>query len=114
MILVENAPVAYGLLKSRQRYSSLQKRFLRLARQMHLAKFLRSLQKLADEFGVAVVIKNQVVAQVDGSTVISGPQIRPIGGNIMAHASATRSITLNLYHIISSLKGNSRGAHITD
>ncbi len=31
-------------------------------RQMSLAKFLRSLQRLADEFGVAVVITNQVVA----------------------------------------------------
>uniref|UniRef100_A0A3Q7H5G5 DNA repair protein RAD51 homolog n=1 Tax=Solanum lycopersicum TaxID=4081 RepID=A0A3Q7H5G5_SOLLC len=60
------------------------------ARQMHLAKFLRSLQKLADEFGVAVVITNQVVAQVDGSAVFAGPQIKPIGGNIMAHASTTR------------------------
>nr|GEZ46574.1 DNA repair protein RAD51 homolog [Tanacetum cinerariifolium] len=60
------------------------------ARQMHLAKFLRSLQKLADEFGVAVVITNQVVAQVDGSAMFSGPQIKPIGGNIMAHASTTR------------------------
>ncbi|XP_073157593.1 DNA repair protein RAD51 homolog [Henckelia pumila] len=60
------------------------------ARQMHLAKFLRSLQKLADEFGVAVVITNQVVAQVDGSAVFAGPQIKPIGGNIMAHATTTR------------------------
>ncbi|KAM0872223.1 hypothetical protein ACQ4PT_038858 [Festuca glaucescens] len=60
------------------------------ARQMHLAKFLRSLQKLADEFGVAVVISNQVVAQVDGSAMFAGPQIKPIGGNIMAHASTTR------------------------
>ncbi|KAL9266351.1 DNA repair protein RAD51-like protein [Drosera capensis] len=60
------------------------------ARQMHLAKFLRSLQKLADEFGVAVVITNQVVAQVDGSALFAGPQIKPIGGNIMAHASTTR------------------------
>ncbi|CAI9297555.1 unnamed protein product [Lactuca saligna] len=60
------------------------------ARQMHLAKFLRSLQKLADEFGVAVVITNQVVAQVDGSAMFAGPQIKPIGGNIMAHASTTR------------------------
>ncbi|TYI79714.1 hypothetical protein E1A91_D05G039900v1 [Gossypium mustelinum] len=50
------------------------------ARQMHLAKFLRSLQKLADE----------VVAQVDGSAIFAGPQIKPIGGNIMAHASTTR------------------------
>nr|XP_043622649.1 DNA repair protein RAD51 homolog [Erigeron canadensis] len=60
------------------------------ARQMHLAKFLRSLQKLADEFGVAVVITNQVVAQVDGSAMFAGPQFKPIGGNIMAHASTTR------------------------
>ncbi|KMZ69144.1 hypothetical protein ZOSMA_220G00190 [Zostera marina] len=60
------------------------------ARQMHLAKFLRSLQKLADEFGIAVVITNQVVAQVDGSAMFAGPQIKPIGGNIMAHATTTR------------------------
>lgn len=31
-------------------------------RQMHLAKFLRTLQRVADEFSVAVVITNQVVA----------------------------------------------------
>ena len=31
---------------------------------MHLAKFLRYLLRLADEFGVAVVITNQVVAKV--------------------------------------------------
>ncbi|CAN0901222.1 DNA repair protein RAD51 homolog, partial [Linum grandiflorum] len=41
-------------------------------------------------FGVAVVITNQVVAQVDGSAIFAGPQIKPIGGNIMAHASTTR------------------------
>ena len=34
------------------------------ARQMHLARFLRHLLRLADEFGVAVVVTNQVVAQV--------------------------------------------------
>eukprot|EP00249_Psilotum_nudum_P001030 c13293_g1_i3 orf=518-1540(-) len=60
------------------------------ARQMHLAKFLRSLQKMADEFGVAVVVTNQVVAQVDGSAIFAGPQVKPIGGNIIAHASTTR------------------------
>ena len=31
------------------------------ARQMHLARFLRMLLRLADEFGVAVVITNQVL-----------------------------------------------------
>ena len=40
-----------------------------------------------------MVITNQVVAQVDGSAMFAGPQIKPIGGNIMAHASTTRSIT---------------------
>lgn len=30
------------------------------ARQMHLAQFLRHLLRLADEFGVAVVLTNQV------------------------------------------------------
>jgi DNA repair protein RAD51 len=32
------------------------------ARQMSLARYLRVLQRMADEFGVAVVITNQVVA----------------------------------------------------
>ncbi len=60
-------------------------------RQMHLAKFLRLLQKLADEFGVAVVITNQVVAQVDGAAGMFNPDPKkPIGGNIIAHASTTR------------------------
>jgi len=59
------------------------------ARQMHLARFLRTLQRLADEFGIAVVITNQVVAQVDGQAMFADPK-KPIGGNIMAHASTTR------------------------
>ena len=57
-------------------------------RQQKLAQFLRRLQRLADEFGVAVVITNQVTAKVDGMAF--GPQIMPIGGNIIAHMSTTR------------------------
>jgi len=61
------------------------------SRQTHLAKFLRTLQRLADEFGIAVVITNQVVAQVDGGPSMFNPDPKkPIGGNIMAHASTTR------------------------
>jgi DNA repair protein RAD51 len=60
------------------------------ARQMHLARFLRTLLRLADEFGVAVVITNQVVACVDGSAMFAADPKKPIGGNIMAHASTTR------------------------
>lgn len=62
------------------------------ARQTHLAKFMRNLQRLADEFGIAVVITNQVVAQVDGgpSAMFNPDPKKPIGGNIIAHASTTR------------------------
>ena len=57
---------------------------------MHLAQFLRALLKLADEFGVAVVLTNQVVAQVDGAAMFNADPKKPVGGNIMAHASTTR------------------------
>ncbi|KAF2068943.1 hypothetical protein CYY_009738 [Polysphondylium violaceum] len=60
-------------------------------RQKHLARFLRTLQRLADEFGVAVVITNQVVASVDGGAALFNPDPKkPIGGHIMAHATTTR------------------------
>lgn len=65
------------------------------ARQMHLAKFLRALLRLADEFGVAVVVTNQVVASVDSGT-FGGDKKTPIGGNIVAHASTTRYVLLLL------------------
>ena len=55
-----------------------------------MARFLRTLQRLADEFGVAVVISNQVVAQVDGAASFVADPKKPIGGNIIAHASTTR------------------------
>ena len=58
--------------------------------QMHLAKFLRALSKIAATFGVACVITNQVVAQVDGGASMFGDNKKPIGGNIIAHASTTR------------------------
>ena len=61
------------------------------ARQMHLGKFLRHLTRLADEYGVAVVVTNQVVANPDGNAMFAGANaLKPIGGNIMAHASTTR------------------------
>lgn len=59
------------------------------ARQMHLAKFLRALSNIAAQFGVACVITNQVVACVDGGSSF-GDNKKPIGGNIIAHASTTR------------------------
>jgi DNA repair protein RAD51 len=60
-------------------------------RQVHLAKFLRHLLRMADEFGVAVLITNQVVANVDGGAALYQAEAKkPIGGNIIAHASTTR------------------------
>ena len=46
-------------------------------------------QRLADEFGVAIVITNQVVSSPD-SSMFAGDPLKPIGGNIIAHASTTR------------------------
>jgi len=60
------------------------------ARQSNLARFLRTLQRMADEFGVAVVVTNQVVANVDGASMFQADSKKPIGGHIMAHASTTR------------------------
>lgn len=48
------------------------------------------LLRLADEFGVAVLITNQVVAQVDGGPMVQADSKKPIGGHILAHASTTR------------------------
>ena len=40
-----------------------------------------------------MVITNQVVAQVDGASMFQADPKKPIGGNIMAHASTTRYVT---------------------
>lgn len=58
-------------------------------RQQNLALFMRQLQRLANEFGVAVIITNQVVSSPD-SSMFSRDPLKPIGGNIIAHASTTR------------------------
>ncbi|KAJ4486052.1 Rad51-domain-containing protein [Lentinula aciculospora] len=61
------------------------------SRQTHLGKFLRTLQRLADEFGIAVVVTNQVMSSPDAAAgPYAGNEKKPIGGNIMAHASTTR------------------------
>lgn len=61
------------------------------SRQNMLGRFLKSLQRLADEFCAAVVVTNQVVqANLDGASMFAGPTVKPIGGNIMAHATTTR------------------------
>jgi len=58
-------------------------------RQMQLAQFLRALTRMSAEFGIAVVLTNQVVANPDGMA-FAKDATKPIGGNIIAHASHTR------------------------
>ena len=57
-------------------------------RQMSLAKFLRNLQKIANEYKIIVIVTNQVVSTVDGG--LRGNDKEPIGGHIMTHACKTR------------------------
>jgi DNA repair protein RAD51 len=57
---------------------------------MHLARFLRLLLCLADEYGVAVEVTNQVVAQVDQTVMFAWDRKKSIGENIMVLSSTTR------------------------
>lgn len=75
-------------------------------RQIALGQFLRELMRLADQFKVAVVITNQVVADCGGMSMFGDPK-KPIGGNIMAHAS-----TVRLY--LKKGRGNARVCKIYD
>lgn len=56
-------------------------------RQQHLSHFLRRLQSLADVYGIAVVITNQVTASPDA---MYGDAKKAVGGHVLAHASTTR------------------------
>ncbi|GMI16510.1 hypothetical protein TrLO_g12874 [Triparma laevis f. longispina] len=58
-------------------------------RQMMLGQFLRQLTRLAEEFGVAVFMTNQVTADPGGMS-FAKDSTKPIGGNIIAHAATTR------------------------
>lgn len=63
------------------------------ARQNSLGRFMRALHRMADEFGVAVVVTNQMVAinlDAQPGPFNAVPKVGPIGGHIMAHASTTR------------------------
>ena len=43
------------------------------------------------QFGIAVVVTNQVMSSPDAqASMFAGNDKKPIGGNIMAHASTTR------------------------
>ena len=59
-----------------------------------------------------MVITNQVVAQVDGASMFQADPKKPIGGNIMAHASTTRcGILLDLNQFLGITCGLQRFIH---
>jgi len=45
---------------------------------------------MAEEFGVAVVVTNQVVATPDGMSFTPDGAKKPVGGHVMAHATTNR------------------------
>ena len=55
-----------------------------------LGKTLSRLLKISEQFNVAVLITNQVMSDPGGNPSFAGDMKKPIGGNILAHASTTR------------------------
>ena len=59
-------------------------------RQQSLGKTLSKLIKLAEQFNVAVFVTNQVMSDPGATMSFQADPKKPIGGNILAHASTTR------------------------
>lgn len=59
-------------------------------RQQNLGQFLAKLKKLSEQFNVAVLMTNQVMADPGGGMSFMADPKKPIGGHVLAHASTTR------------------------
>jgi meiotic recombination protein DMC1 len=59
-------------------------------RQQHLAQMMSRLQKISEEYNVAVFITNQMTSDPGATMSFQADPKKPIGGNILAHASTTR------------------------
>ncbi|CAG04495.1 unnamed protein product, partial [Tetraodon nigroviridis] len=59
-------------------------------RQQKLAQMLSRLQKISEEYNVAVFITNQMTADPGSGMTFQADPKKPIGGHILAHASTTR------------------------
>ncbi|KAI8426172.1 hypothetical protein MSG28_005113 [Choristoneura fumiferana] len=59
-------------------------------RQQKLAQVLSRLQKISEEYNVAVFITNQMTSDPGATLSFQVDPKKPIGGNILAHASTTR------------------------
>lgn len=61
-----------------------------IPRQQKLNRFMSSLIKIGQEFGVAVVVTNQVISDPGGGMTFVPDPKKPVGGHVVAHASTTR------------------------
>uniref|UniRef100_A0A8B9KRG4 Meiotic recombination protein DMC1/LIM15 homolog n=1 Tax=Astyanax mexicanus TaxID=7994 RepID=A0A8B9KRG4_ASTMX len=59
-------------------------------RQQKLAQMLSRLQKISEEYNVAVFVTNQMTADPGAGMTFQADPKKPIGGHILAHASTTR------------------------
>ncbi|XP_077286614.1 meiotic recombination protein DMC1/LIM15 homolog [Arctopsyche grandis] len=59
-------------------------------RQQKLAQVLSRLQKISEEYNVSVFITNQMTSDPGATLSFQADPKKPIGGNILAHASTTR------------------------
>ncbi|VDN55158.1 unnamed protein product [Dracunculus medinensis] len=59
-------------------------------RQQRLGQMMSRLQKIAEEYNVAVFITNQMTADPGAAMSFQADPKKPIGGHILAHASTTR------------------------
>ncbi|KAJ8037643.1 Meiotic recombination protein DMC1/LIM15-like [Holothuria leucospilota] len=59
-------------------------------RQQKLAQMLSKLQKISEEYNLAVFVTNQMTADPGAAMSFQADPKKPIGGHILAHASTTR------------------------
>ena len=59
-------------------------------RQQNLAQMMSKLQKISEEYNVAVLVTNQMTSDPGATMSFQADPKKPIGGNIIAHASTTR------------------------
>ncbi|THH09612.1 hypothetical protein EW145_g1897 [Phellinidium pouzarii] len=60
-------------------------------RQQKLGQMLSKLTRLSEEYNIAILLTNQVQSDPGATmTFVAGGALKPIGGHILSHASATR------------------------
>ena len=59
-------------------------------RQQRLGQFLSRVSKIAEEYNVAVFYTNQMTADPGANMTFQADPKKPIGGNILGHASTVR------------------------